>query len=44
MIGLPSYRRTGSALHAARSGVAIAYCGALAAPAFLFQSPIVLAA
>jgi energy-coupling factor transport system permease protein len=44
VIGLPSYRRTGSALHATRSGVAIAYCGALALPAFVCENPIVLAA
>ncbi len=44
MIGLPTYLRTGSALHAARTGVGIAYCCALAVPAFLFESPIVLTA
>ena len=43
MIGVPTYRRTRSALHATRTGVGIAYCGALALPAFLFESPIVLA-
>ena len=43
MIGVPTYRRTGSALHAARTGVGIAYCGALTLPAFLFESPLVLA-
>ena len=43
MIGVPVYRRTGSALHAARTGVGIAYCGALALPVFLFESPLVLA-
>lgn len=42
MIGVPTYRRTGSGLHAARTGVGIAYCAALTLPAFLFQSPIVL--
>jgi energy-coupling factor transport system permease protein len=44
VIGLPRYRRTGSALHAVRSGVAIAYCAALTLPAFVCDSPIVLAA
>jgi energy-coupling factor transport system permease protein len=44
VIGVPTYRRTGSALHAARTTVGIAYCGALALPAFLFASPIVLSA
>jgi energy-coupling factor transport system permease protein len=44
VIGVASYRRTGSALHAARAGVGACYCGALALPAFLFESPIVLAA
>ena len=44
MIGVATYRRSGSALHAARTGVGIAYCGALALPAFLFESPIVLTA
>lgn len=43
MIGVASYRRTGSSLHAARTGVGILYCGALALPAFLFENPIVLA-
>jgi energy-coupling factor transport system permease protein len=43
VIGLARYRRTGSALHAARTGVGIAYCAALALPAFAFESPIVLA-
>jgi energy-coupling factor transport system permease protein len=43
VIGVPTYRRTGSALHATRTGVGIAYCGALALPAFLFENPIVLA-
>ena len=43
MIGVPVYRRTGSALHAARTGVGVAYCGALALPVFLFESPLVLA-
>ena len=44
MIGVPTYRRTGSALHAARTSVGIAYCGALVLPAFLFESPLVLTA
>ncbi len=45
MIGtVPSYRRTGSALHRTRAPVAIAYCLVLALPAVLFDSPIVLAA
>jgi energy-coupling factor transport system permease protein len=44
MIGVPAYRRTGSALHAVRAGVGIAYCGVLVLPAFLFESPLVLAA
>jgi energy-coupling factor transport system permease protein len=43
MIGLARYRRTGSALHAARTVIGIAYCGALALPAFVFENPIVLA-
>ena len=43
MIGVPTYRRTGSALHATRTSVGIAYCAALALPAFVFQSPFVLA-
>jgi energy-coupling factor transport system permease protein len=41
---VPSYRRTGSALHRARASVAIAYCLALALPAVLFDNPIVLGA
>jgi energy-coupling factor transport system permease protein len=41
---VPVYRRTGSALHAARPGVAIAYCAACGTPAVLFDSPLVLAA
>jgi energy-coupling factor transport system permease protein len=44
VIGLASYRRTGSALHAARTGVGITYCAALALPAIVFESPIVMAA
>ena len=44
MIGVARYRRTGSALHRARTGVAIAYCCALVLPAFVFGSPIVLGA
>jgi energy-coupling factor transport system permease protein len=42
VIQVPTYRRTGSALHAARTGVGIAYCAALTLPAFLFESPLVL--
>jgi energy-coupling factor transport system permease protein len=42
VIGVATYQRTGSALHAARTGVGIAYCAAVALPAFLFESPIVL--
>jgi energy-coupling factor transport system permease protein len=41
---VPSYRRTGSALHAVRPTVGIAYCLVLALPSVLFESPIVLAA
>jgi energy-coupling factor transport system permease protein len=44
MIVVPTYRRTGSALHVTRTSVGLAYCAALALPAFLFQSPLVLAA
>lgn len=45
MIGpVPSYRRTGSALHATRAGVGIVYCLVLGLPAVLFQNPFVLAA
>jgi energy-coupling factor transport system permease protein len=44
MIGLARYRRTGSAVHAVRTGVGIAYCCALVLPAFVFDSPIVLGA
>jgi len=43
VIGVATYRRTGSALHAARTTVGLAYCGALALPAFIYESPIVLA-
>jgi energy-coupling factor transport system permease protein len=42
MIRVPTYRRTGSALHAARTGVGITYCASLGLPAFLFESPLVL--
>jgi energy-coupling factor transport system permease protein len=42
VIGVPTYRRAGSALHATRTGVGIVYCAALVLPAALFQSPIVL--
>jgi energy-coupling factor transport system permease protein len=41
---VPTYRRTGSALHATRAGVAIAFCGACCLPALLFENPVVLAA
>jgi energy-coupling factor transport system permease protein len=41
---VPTYRRTGSALHATRPGVAIAFCAACGTPAVLFDSPLVLAA
>jgi energy-coupling factor transport system permease protein len=44
VIAVPTHRRTGSALHSARAAVGIAYCGALVLPAFLFESPLVLAA
>src|SRR5947208_1357524 len=44
MIGVARYRRTGSALHRVRTGVAIAYCCALVLPAFIFGNPIVLGA
>jgi energy-coupling factor transport system permease protein len=43
LIGVASYLRTGSPLHVVRTGVGIAYCAALALPAFVFESPIVLA-
>jgi energy-coupling factor transport system permease protein len=42
VIGVATYRRTGSALHATRTGVGVAYCAALALPAFVFENPIVL--
>jgi energy-coupling factor transport system permease protein len=41
---LPSHRRTGSALHAARAGVATLYVAALCVVALSFDHPIVLAA
>jgi energy-coupling factor transport system permease protein len=45
MIGaVPTYRRTGSALHAARPGVAIAFCAACCVPALLYGHPLVLGA
>jgi energy-coupling factor transport system permease protein len=44
VIGVPTYRRTGSALHVTRTGVGLAYCAALALPALVFQSPLVLSA
>ena len=44
MLVVPTYRRTGSTLHRARPGVAIAFCAACCAPAALFANPVVLAA
>jgi energy-coupling factor transport system permease protein len=44
VIAVPVYRRTGSALHATRPGVAIFYCAACGLPAVLFESPLVLGA
>jgi energy-coupling factor transport system permease protein len=45
MIGVvPSYRRTGSSLHAVRPTVGIVYCLVLALPSVLFENPVVLAA
>jgi energy-coupling factor transport system permease protein len=44
VIAVPTYRRTGSALHAARPGVAIFFCTACGLPALLFESPLVLGA
>jgi energy-coupling factor transport system permease protein len=41
---VPTYRRTGSALHATRAGVAIAFCAACILPALLFENPLVLGA
>jgi energy-coupling factor transport system permease protein len=41
---VPTYRRTGSALHATRSGIAAAYICAPCAVAILFDNPIVLGA
>jgi energy-coupling factor transport system permease protein len=40
---VPTYRPGASALHAARAGVAAAFCGALALAAALYANPIVLA-
>jgi energy-coupling factor transport system permease protein len=39
----PSYRRTGSALHAARASIAVAYIGALCAVTLVYDHPLVLA-
>jgi energy-coupling factor transport system permease protein len=44
ILNVPTYRPTGSALHAARAGVGIAYCAALCLPALVFDSPLVLGA
>jgi energy-coupling factor transport system permease protein len=44
VIAVPAYRRTGSALHATRPGVAISFCAACGLPALLFESPLVLGA
>jgi len=41
---VPTYRRTGSALHAARPSVAIAFCAACCVPAVVFDNPIVVLA
>ena len=41
---VPVYRPRSSALHAARAGVAAAYCGALALVVALYAHPLVLAA
>jgi energy-coupling factor transport system permease protein len=41
---VPVYRPRPSALHAARPGVAAAFCGAFALAAALFEHPVVLAA
>jgi energy-coupling factor transport system permease protein len=41
---LPTYRRTGSPLHAARPGIAIMFCAACCGPALVFDSPLVLVA
>jgi energy-coupling factor transport system permease protein len=40
---VPTYRPTGSALHAVRAGVAVAYVAAACAPALVFSHPLVLA-
>jgi energy-coupling factor transport system permease protein len=40
---VPVYRQTGSALHAARAGVAACYLGAPCVIALLYDSPVVLA-
>lgn len=39
---VPTYRRTGSTLHAARTSVAIAYIGAVCAVALVYDHPLVL--
>ena len=45
MIALvPTYRRTGSALHATRAGVAVAYAAALGVVALVHDHPLVLVA
>jgi energy-coupling factor transport system permease protein len=41
---VPTYRRTGSALHAARPSVAIFFCAACCVPAVVFDNPIVVLA
>jgi len=41
---LPFYRRRASALHAARPGAGLAFCGAFALVALLFEHPLVLLA
>ena len=41
---LPTYRRTGSVLHAARTSVALAYIAALCTTAILFDHPLLLIA
>jgi energy-coupling factor transport system permease protein len=43
-LDFPTYRQTGSALHRARPGVAIAYLAVPCAVALLFDHPLVLAA
>ncbi|MEX2196841.1 MAG: energy-coupling factor transporter transmembrane component T [Thermoleophilaceae bacterium] len=41
---VPVYRRRPSALHAARAGASLAFCGALSLVVVLFEHPLVLAA